>query len=244
MADIFTVIIQWVTTFPNYLIVAGVVVAYIIYTFYSKKGKREEIFEIEDFRESAYIETEKLLNNFGIDIDCYLVKGIEPLGRVSKFYHFVGEIQFEIPEEMKKNKEKIPRVDLWILRLGKKSIFDFIFGAKPFEYLIIDQAHIQPYEGSRKRWAVWEDVSFVPYGNCFITSQQGVDYLNDISFRRMQEEILTHTQNFPRKVSYLELKQAKVMERFQASIESKQSYFDKYKKDMLASDKEIEEDED
>ncbi len=245
MADIFEVIIQWITTFPNYLIIIAVVIGYIIYTFYSKKQKRESVFEIEDFRESAYVETEKLINNFCIDIDCYLVKGIETLGRISKYYNIVGTIQFPVPEELKKKKIETKETDLWIFRLGKKSIFDFIFGGKQYEYLIIGNDHIEPYDGTRKRWAIKENVAFIPYGNCFVTSTIGVEYLNDISFRRMQEEILTHTQNFPRKVAYLELKQAKVMEKYQASLEQRQSYFDKYKKDMLASDKEIEdEDED
>ena len=243
MADFIEQLILWITTFPNYLIIVGAIIGYIVYTFISKRRRLEEVFQLEDFRESAYISTEKLLNQFGIKLNAYITKGIEPIGKMSKFYNFKGEIQYELPEELKKKKVKSEAVNLWILRLGSKSILDFIFGNNPYEYLIVDDSHIEPYDGTRKRWAIKEDVSFTPYANCFVTSTKGVAYLNDISFRRAQEEILTHTQNFPRKVAYLELKQAKIMERYQASIEKGSASYDKYKKDVLASGKDIEEDE-
>lgn len=242
MADIFEVVIQWFTTFPNYLIVIAVIIGYIVYTFYSKRKAPADVFQFEDFRESVYIATEKLIDTFGIKINAYLVKGIEPLGKISKFYNYKGKIQYPFPKEVKdKKKEEVKDADLWIMRLGDKSFFDRIFGGKKPEYLVIDTKHLEPYEGTRRRWAVKENVSFTPYGNVFISSEIGLAYINDISFKRMQEEILTHTQNFPRKVAYLELKQAKIMERYEAQIEKKSAQYDKYKKDVLASGKDIEE---
>lgn len=245
MPDIFELIINWLTTFPNYLIIVAVVIGYIIYYFYSHKDKPEsDVFQFEDFRESVYISQEKLLKQFGVDIECYLIKGIEPIGKITKFYNYKGKIKFESPSDLEDKKIKTDKeVDLWVLRLGKKSVLDYIFGGANYEYLIIDNEHLNPYDGTRQRWAVKEDVSFVPYGNCFVTSEKGVAYCNDISFKRAQEEILTHTQNFPRKVAYLELKQAKTMERLEAQIEKKSAQYEKYKKDVLASGKDIEEEE-
>jgi hypothetical protein len=243
MADIIELIFTWITTFPNYLFIVAIIIGYILYTFWSKRRRLEEIFELEDFRESAYVSTEKLLDRFGINIDAYLTKGIEPLGKITKFFNFKGEIQYEVPKQLLDKKIETNKLNLWILRLGKKGILDIIFGNDPFDYLIVDDEHIEPYDGTRKRWAIKENVSFTPYANCYVTSTEGVAYLNDISFRRAQEEILTHTQNFPRKVAYLELKQAKVMERYQAQIEKSSAQYDKYKKDVLASGKDIEEEE-
>lgn len=243
MTDIFEVMIQWLTTFPNYLIIIAVIIGYIIWTFYSKKRAPADVFQFEDFRESVYIATEKLIDTFGIKIEAYLIKGIEPLGKITKFYNFKGDIQFPFPKEIKDKVIKTEKVDLWIFRLGSKSIFDYIFGGKKYEFLIIDTEHLEPYDGTRRRWAVKEDVSFTPYGNVFITSKKALGYVNDISFKRMQEECLTHTQNFPRKVAYLELKQAKIMERYEAQIEKKSASYEKYKKDVLASGKDIEEEE-
>lgn len=243
--DIFDWIISLFTTFPYNVIIVSVIIGYIIYTFYSKKKRPDDVFQFEDFRESVYIATEKLINQFGVDIEAYLVKGIEPLGKISKFYNYKGDIEFPYPDELEDKKQGTEKkVDLWIIRLGKKSLLDYIFGGKQLEYLIIDTDHLEPYDGTRKRWAVKEDVSFTPYGNVFITSQKGLAYVNDISFRRSQEEILTMAQNFPRKVSYLELKQAKTMERMEAQIEKKSAQYDKYKKDVLASGKDIEEEDD
>ena len=243
MADIFSILIQWITTFPNYLLIVAVIIGYIIWTFYSKKGAPSEVFQFEDFRESVYIATEKLIDTFGIKIKAYLVKGIEPLGEITKFYNYKGVVEFPYPKELEKKKIKTEEVNLWILRLGSKSIFDYIFGGSKYEFLIIDSDHLEPYDGTRRRWAVKENVSFTPYGNVFVSSGKGLAYVNDISFKRMQEEILTHTQNFPRKVAYLELKQAKVMERYEAQIEKKSASYEKYKKDVLASGKDIEEEE-
>ena len=101
MVDIFEYIITTATTFPYNVIIVGIIIGYIIYTFYSKRKKPEEGFLIEDFRESAYVSTEKLLNNFGIEINCYLIKGIEPLGNITKFYNYKGSIVYETPKALK-----------------------------------------------------------------------------------------------------------------------------------------------
>lgn len=242
MPDIIEYIISLFTTFPINVIIIVIIIAYLYFEFFYKKKREEDIFQIEDFRESVYDSNEKLMKTFGIRIDATLTRGIEPIGKITKYYNYKGAITYQSPEDDKP--VTVADANLWIFQIGEDSIFSKLFGGSWKDFIIVESDQMETYDGNARRWGLKEDVSLKPYGNCFASSEVGIGFLNDISFRRTQEELLTHVQNFPRKVSYLELKQAKVMERFTASLEQKQAGYDKYKKDVLGAGKEIDEDED
>jgi hypothetical protein len=241
--DIFDQVLGIITSFPINIIIIAAVIIFIIYYFWPRK-KEEEAFQIEDFRESVYVGIEKILDLFGVNIDAYMTKGIEPLGQISKFYHFTGILTKKDEKDAKKGDKKEENVNLWIFRIGKRSFWTRIFGGGSIDYLVIEDGQLEPYDGQGKRWAVKETVSFLPYGNCYTSSKKAEEWINNISFRRSLEENMTATQNFTRKASYIELKQAKAIERMMSSIESKRLGYDRYKKEVLASGKDIEEDED
>lgn len=247
MPDIFTMIFTFVTSFPvNIIIVAGIII-YVLYYIYNKRKPKEDEFQIEDFRESVFLSTEKLIDTFGIRINATLTRGIEPLGKINRFYHFTGKVTpddidgSKRPEE-DKNIDK--KADLWIFRLGEKTLIDKILGGGAYDYLVLDSKFLDAYDGNKKQWPVKEDISFTPYGNVFIASKVGEAFINDISYRRSLEEIRTLMQNFPRKVAYLELKQAKTLEKMEASVEKKRTGYESYKKSVLASGKDLEDDDD
>jgi hypothetical protein len=248
MADIIETIFGIITTFPFNVIIVVAIVAYIAYIIYNRRKKEPEEFQIEDFRESVFLATEKLLDTFGVNIKASLTRGIEPMGKVSKFYHFKGKIQMEdMPDvktdDKKKKLKDAEDVNLWIFRIGEKSFIQRIFGGGTFDYVIVEDTFMEPYDGSRKHWGIKEDASFSPYGNVFIASKKGEAFVNDISYRRSIEEVRTLMQNFPRKVAYLELRQAKTLERIEAGLEKKNAGYDSYKKSVLASGKDLEDTE-
>lgn len=251
MADILEIAFQTVTTFPFNVIIIIAIVAYVAYYILTMKKGKGEGFIIEDFRESVFTSTEKLINLFGSDVDAFLVRGVEYLGRITKYYHHKGAIEHGYPENttkmiLKKGKQenKVELVDIWIFKIGNSGIIEKIFGGK-VDYLAVKDEHLNEFNPHKKQFSIKENVSFTPYGGIFITSQEGEDYANDISFRRSQEEILTHLQNFPRKVAYLELGQAKILEKIKSSIEDKNLGYEFYKKNVLTSNKDLEdEDED
>lgn len=224
------------TTFPFNVIIIVAIFAFIYYEFFHKKKKDDE-FQIEDFRESVFTHTDKLMKSFGITINCSLMRGIEPIGKVFKFYRYNGKVVRIDPDSEDKEEKD---VDLYIFQIGQETFINKIIGGNYKEFVVVEKDHMEKYDSQKKAWAMKEEVSLVPYGNVFVSSENAKAFIQDISFKRQEEEILTHTQNFPRKVAYLELKQAKQMERLESSLEKKGANYEKWKREVLSSGKDIE----
>lgn len=240
--------------FPFNIIIAIVVIVFIIWYLLSNREKEAD-FEIEDFKETVFLFHEKLLDSFGIDSDSRLMKGIEPIGEISKWYRFKGkQSDFRLDKEGKltAKKEDEKDVDLMLFRLGKKGLWQRLMGDNP-DYVVIDIKGDEgkdmlkkkvKYNSENNTWSIDEGVSLTMWGGVFVDSQSAREWINDISFKKSQEEIMTYIQNYARKVSYIELSQAGTIERLIAKDNIKKSGYDSYKKRILASNKDIEEDED
>lgn len=228
----------------NILIIVAIIGIGAYYIFSRRKNVVDDVFEIEDFRESVFMSTEKLMKNFGIKISGHMMRGIEPIGQLQKFYNYKGTVKLDLPTDKQTTKKKTEdkQVSLWIIATGKVSFIGkyipWLFPIQ-YEYVILKREQLGEFDPNRRMWPIKEDVSLSPYGNVFIASKEAEAFCNDVSFRRTAEEMLTHVQNFPRKLAYLELKQAKVMERFSASIEKKSVGYDMYRKSVLGAGKEL-----
>lgn len=235
MVDIIPGIAGIITTFPFNIILLIAVIGVIAYYIIPQIPRRDKEFEIEDFRESVFIYCKNIMDTFGIKSDSTLVKGIEPQGKLSKWYRYIGK--FPKYEYNKRSKQLEPKKDVFtdmdfmIFQIGKKGFFDFIFGTS-IKFVVIDKDFLS-YDGMNKTFSIDEKISLVPYANTFIASSKAVDFLNNVSFQRSQEELLTYAQNYARKTAWLELAHAKTMDRIQGKIESKQANFDKYRADAL-----------
>lgn len=238
--DIFSVVLTYLTTFPYNVIAVGLVLAYVVYEIYVRRFKGETQFQIEDFRDTVYTNYKKLLKQFGIEIDAMLTKGIEPLGKITKFYRYQGKITSGYPKEYgspKTTDEK--EVDLWIFQIGSESIFSWLLGSS-VDYVILPDEHLESYNKEKKQINLKPKVSLVPYGGVFISGKEAEAFVNEVSFRRSVEEIMTHTQNYPRKVAYIELAHAKEIERLRQDVATKREGYDAYRKSVLGAGKDLE----
>jgi hypothetical protein len=240
--------------FPFNIIIAIAVIVFI--AWYILKGRdKESEFEMEDFKETVFLFHEKLIDTFGIDSNSKLIKGIEPLGEISKWFRYKGKQNiFKINKEgaLVASKGDEVEVDLMIFRLGKNGWWQRLMGVEP-DYIVIDvhgdgkkdmMDKKLKYNSGNNTWSLDESVSITMFGGVFIDSISAKEWVNDISFKKSQEEIMTYIQNYARKVSYIELSQAGTIERMMAKDKMKQSSYDSYKKRILSSNKDIEEDED
>jgi len=234
--DIIPLAISVVTSFPVNIIIPLAIAGIIIYYLVKNRKPKEERFSIEDFRESVFIYCRDIMDYFGIKSDSCLVKGIEPQGKISKWYRYQG--QFPKFVVNKKNNKLEPTsdkesLDFMIFQIGSQRffLFDLLFGST-LKFVIIDTKLLN-YNGKNNQWGIDEKVSLVPYANCFVASDSGINFINNISFMRSQEELLTYSQNYARKTAWLELAHAKTMDRIQGKIDAKTAGFDRYRAEAL-----------
>lgn len=247
--DILEIVLQLVTTFPfNVIIIVGVV-GYILYFIWSSVKKEEEEFKIEDFRDSVFQFVEKLMDTFGIASDSYLVRGIELQGKVTKWY----PVKIEMPDYrvdtkdkklviVKKKKGKVKEFDAIIFQIGSKGFFSFILGSKP-KFVILERKTLT-FDSDSKKWAMDESTSLIPYANVFIASTKTEQWINNISFMRSQEEVLTYAQNFARKTAWLELAHVKIMDYVLGREDKKRAGWEGFRRKALGYDVDDDEERD
>lgn len=230
-----------------YFIIIGIV-AYIIYYVYTHKEEEPE-FQIEDFRDTVYFQHKKILNLFGVHTDSRLVKGLEPIGNIKKWYRYKGTVEkteYDKDGKLKPVKDSQKQADLMIFQIGGGGLLSFIFGDNP-DYVVIDvtaDKDILTYNSENRTWNLKETVNLVPYAGVFISSKDAESYCNNISFARSLEENMTYQQNYAKKITYMEFHQASMIERLGMKEQLKKSGWDSYKKKVLASNKDIEDDVD
>lgn len=253
-ADPITMILQIVTTFPfNIIIIIGIV-GYVLYTIWSSRGPPLDNFEVEDFRDTVFTFLEKLMNDFGIPSSSFLVRGIENQGKIDKWYPLTQKMKpYKIDQKINKLVEEkefskkaagankaAEDINAIIFQIGKKSFFSFLTGSKP-KFVILERDSLD-YDPNSKTWGMSETVSLIPYANVYIASKRSEQWINNISFMRSQEEILTYSQNFARKTAWLELSHAKIMDFVLGKEDKKKLGWDTYRKKALGYD--IDEDDD
>ena len=99
------------------------------------------------------------------------------------------------------------------------------------------------YDAQSRTWGIKESVYLSPYANVFTASKHTNLFLNDISYMRSQEEVLTYSQNFARKASWLELLHAKTMDRIYGKEDRKSMKYEGWRRSALGYE-ESEEEED
>jgi len=253
--------LQMLTTFPINIIIIGAIVAYIIYYIMSSRQPEEEKFKVEDFRESVFEFHEKLMEAFGIATESFLVRGIELQGKIAKWYPLrqkmpkykideknkkltedKGKKAFVLDDKDKKKTEKDAsgdkEIDAIIFQIGTKSFWSFLTGSKP-KFVLIERKALA-YDADSKKWAMDESVSLMPYAGIFIASEKTEKWINNISYMRSQEEVLTYSQNFARKTAWLELAHVKLMDYALGKEDKKRAGWEGFRRKALG----YEEDED
>lgn len=236
--------------------IAIIVLFLIVIIFFILKGKNknEENFNIETFEETVNFNLNNLLKNFGKNQRGILKKDLEYINEFSCFYIFKNSKDVKKEERFIKSiypeKSKKHDIDIIIFRIGDEKISNgkkifyailniFTFG-KMFKYsepefYLIDSNAIRVFDAKNMEIVLKNDVCFLPYGGCYISSSCGEEFLNDISFKKSIEENLTYLQNAGRKIIYLEMEHSKHIERINGISNAERSKFQGYQRNVLAS---------
>jgi hypothetical protein len=260
--DIFSLIGSIITN-PIFLIVSGfligALITFVIYHFFWKKDEKL-VFEFEKFEDIVHDDLKGSFELEGIKTTSSIVHGINnPIGKIEMWFKKQGEwsvmeydrnrkeyVIKEVPVKVVKTNEqgeaekdkkgnvvhviqkqplKIP-YDIHVFKIKSNSWF-----GDP-KYIIADSKYVN-FDTLGKRWQLEPNVSLRSFGKCWITSEIGEHYLQDISFRRSLENNLTFLMNQSRKVIFLETAFAQKNELMIGKGIAKKLAYDQYAQSVL-----------
>lgn len=227
-----------------------IIVVIAVIAIYIWKKAHEQEFELVDFREEGYEDIEKKLDLFGTKVNGFLTRGFDPIGHVMKYHHEKGEHKpFKVDKKTQKiyvddSVSAIP-YDFYIFQIGNKiRILRWIgIGTK---YVIVDTkfiVNLNPFERLKYVWNINKDIQFINWGNIYVCSTAGEEYVTDIAMKRSNENTVTYLMNYAKKIIYLEMQHAKKVDMYGAKQSIKSKHIREYKK-AEGEDSEAEEEDD
>lgn len=171
-----------------------------------------------------------------------IVMGFDVLAHIDKYYQTKGDMPLAVYDEATKDfrflmdekgdPEKI-EYDFTIFRLKNKLFLYRWLGIKKM-YLIMrntdDKKNVLVrFDDKTNRVFFPKTVEFDSYGNIWHESQVAKEYLNNISFLEMLQQMQTHLQNIPNRTVHLEVEQAKKERLYNTIAEIEKGKYDRMK---------------
>jgi len=237
----FDVLLRFMTSPLGILIIILIIAAVIIFLIFRHMNKKKE-FEFVSF---ARIIDEDFKSKFelkGLDVNGSLTQGFEFLGKINRIIHEHANIDvlYYNPKEEKfvtpKNKPLRREYDIYIFRLNQRGfilirIIRNLLGQPKRPYVIVDTRHLENFGGPRSQmWNIKTQVAIQRFGDVFITSDMGKDYLSDLATKYAHESELTYLANYPHKAVYLEMEHAKWANRAKTKKEIETKAYKDYKR--------------
>lgn len=218
----------------------------IIMWFLTSKGEKYgfKVFEPVPLDKTLGVGLSKKIKLFGQNFNGSMWISYNRVGRIGKYFKSVGKFDYEAYDPTNKEIitddsqsqeydvlvcEKVADFPLWRL-LG---IFK--------EYIILerkDEENKEMFEIDliNKRIFLFDGTDLISYGKVWTNTMSGIEYLNNISTIKMNEQSRMHLENMPDKFAHLEMEQAK-KERLQKVITDLER--SKYKERETAGDTSI-----
>lgn len=216
-------------------IIAGISI-YVLYWYFKRKPK-EDTFEIETFEDTLLKDVDEKFKLKGIKTKASLTQGFDYLGDIDMWLRERGVHNPLVFDDQNKvfvqDPERKPKkYDIYIFRIWKTNKLFKMLGFGKKKYVIADYDHLANIDSTRgfKRWNLKPSIQLVLWGNIFVSSEAGEEYLTDIGIKRSHENTLTFLINYSRKIIYLEMKHSKAMDKYAKYKEIDRATWDRYKK--------------
>ena len=193
-----------------YMVFIGVAGA-VIYLIFSKKQQTFKDFKPQRFDKTIYDELQKKTNTYGKSITAKLFIGLTPIARIDKFKIIEGKFENVVYDSLTRKAvidENNPiHYKFLILRAKSQNVFFRLLGLRKSFYIIEipkEKPNFIKFDARANRFILPENADMWSYGNVWVFSDNAVEYINDISIKRMNEQIMMYTENFPDKTIHLE----------------------------------------
>lgn len=227
------------TTFIEYpmtwIILFGIVVVFVIYKFYGKSKNEWHEFKPQKSRDTYYKEFKNKVNTQGMKIKGgKLVIGLNKVAEICKWFWIQGQFVIYYYEENNKkfviDEETKPKAfNLVLLQCQSKSFIKKIFGIGKW-YIFIDKASILRFDDVNNTFILRDGTDLIPYADIWINSTDALEYLENVSIKRQNIELMTQLENYPHKIVHLEMNQAKKERLFWQDMETNKARYDQIKK--------------
>lgn len=234
--SIFQPFINFFGTPMGMFILIVAVVIFILYWYVSKKPQ-EDTFEIENFEDVLFTDVEEKFKLKGIRTKASLTQGFDFLGDVDTWIRERGKHQplkydSKIEQFIEDPNQNPHEYDLYIFRIWNANFIFKKLGIGQKKYVVVDVDHVANLDTrtSHKKWNLKPAIQLMRWGNIFVSSEAGEEYLTDIAIKRSHENTLTFLMNYSRKIIYLEMKHSKTMDKYARQKEIDSEQYNKYKK--------------
>lgn len=198
------------------VIVCVILSGVVIFLLINKKDSWKD-FKPQEFDKTLKDNLNEKLKTYGKPIKGDLFVGYYKIAKLRKYMivkgKFLEQIYNQSSKELviPKDPNKID-YDFLILETKRKGIIQALFG-KSVHYILDlynkDGKKIIDFGKEKNNVIIPENLPYEIYGKIWIISDLAIEYLNDISMKRMNEQTMMHLENLPDKVAHLEMQQAK-----------------------------------
>ena len=229
-------------TSPIGIILLIMVIGILILFFILRRLKHKKEFEFVSFARIIDDDFKKKFELKGLDVNGTLTQGFEFLGKVNKLIHEKAnmDILYYDPKNDRffrpKDKPLTRIYDLYLFRLDQKGFFLIrwlrnMLGIGKWPYVVVDSGNIENFGGPRAQmWNIKSQIAFQRFGEVFVTSEMGKDYLSDLATKYAHESELTYIANYPNKLIFLEMDHAKYVNRISSKKNIESRAYKEYKR--------------
>ena len=211
-----------------------IVIIFFAYKYFSNNNPKIKDFKAQPLKTTLFNELKSKTDQFGATTKGFkLIRDFQIVGHPRKYML----IDIEMPKYTIDPKSKSVKVldakpiktRLMITKSGNKNIIlrflqlkddYFIFELKEgFEEMI-------KIEAEKKRICIQGTIDFETFGNVWIMSESGHEYLSNISIKRALEQNVMHSENMADRVVHYDIQQAKLERRDRVITELEKSKYE------------------
>lgn len=208
--------------FDNPIIVALIflgVIGFVVSMLYKKKMSTDKFkeFEPQKFSATTIRDMKQKIDNQGTKYKAHLYVGLKKICKIDKYYIGKGKFALSIYDPKTKSfavqdKEKDTEYELMFLRAKSNNIIFRLLGFRKVYYLLNykeKDVKTMKFDEINNRIYLPHSTDLTSYGDVWVNSADSIEYINNISMKRTNEEIMMHLENMPDRVVHLEIEQAK-----------------------------------
>lgn len=208
--------------FDNPIVVALIflgVIGFVVSMLYKRKMSTDKFkdFEPKKFSAMTIRDMKDKINTQGTKYKGHLYIGLKKICRIDMYYIGKGKFALSVYDPKTKafsvqDTKSDTEYQLMFLRAKSTNIIYRLLGFRKVYYLLnYKEKDVQTmkFDEIGKKIFLPHSTDLTSYGDVWVNSADSIEYINNISMKRTNEEIMMHLENMPDRVVHLEIEQAK-----------------------------------
>lgn len=199
---------------PLNVAIGGIVIVMIVVISIILRNKQGifKTFVPRLFGETVYDEMKKKMNLHGNKVKGKMYIGFHKIALVERYMHTTGKMAGFLWDEKTREmveEDKTTNYKFMILRCKSNNLLFRLLGLKKMYFILKNEDDKITFDEKETKIFLPVGTDLKSYGNVWHNSEIAMEYVNDISIKRMDEQIMTHVENAPDRIVHLEMQLAK-----------------------------------